>query len=64
MRKASGTFTRHGDCGLWMSDRFLGWRGIDDGIHLFDAKQIGACSPAMFMANSGFIRQGFPMGAG
>lgn len=59
-------FRQHGQCGKWMSDLFprLAMR-VDDiaFIHSMQSKS-ALHGPAMFMANSGFIRPGFPsMGA-
>ncbi|MEQ1861360.1 MAG: DUF1501 domain-containing protein [Chthoniobacteraceae bacterium] len=59
-------FRQHGQCGKWMSDLFpqLAQR-VDDiaFIHSMQSKT-ALHGPAMFMANSGFIRPGFPsMGA-
>lgn len=59
-------FRQHGQCGKWMSDLLpqLSAR-VDDlaFIHSMQSKT-ALHGPAMFMANSGFIRPGFPsMGA-
>ncbi len=59
-------FRQHGECGRWISDLLpkLAQR-VDDiaFIHSMQSKT-ALHGPAMFMANSGFIRPGFPcMGA-
>lgn len=55
-------FRQHGQCGKWMSDLLpqLAQR-VDDiaFIHSMQSKT-ALHGPAMFMANSGFIRPGFP----
>lgn len=64
--KSFWEFHRHGECGLWMSDLFPRLaRHIDDMAFIYSMQSKSALhGPAMFMANSGFIRPGFPcMGA-
>jgi hypothetical protein len=59
-------FRQHGECGRWMSDLFPRLANhVDDMSFLYSMQSKSALhGPAMFMANSGFIRPGFPsMGA-
>lgn len=59
-------FRQHGDCGRWLSDLFPRLAGhVDDLAFVYSMQSKSALhGPAMFMANSGFIRPGFPsMGA-
>ena len=55
-------FRQHGDCGRWISDLFpLLARHVDDMAFLYSMQSKSALhGPAIFMANSGFIRPGFP----
>ena len=60
------TFRQHGECGRWISDLFPRLAGyVDDMAFIYSMQSKSALhGPAMFMANSGFIRPGFPcMGA-
>lgn len=64
--KSFWTFRQRGQCGLWTSDLFPQLAGqIDDIAFIYSMQSKSALhGPAMFMANSGFIRPGFPcMGA-
>jgi hypothetical protein len=64
--KSFWPFRQHGDCGRWISDLFPRLAGhVDDMAFLYSMQSKSALhGPAMFMANSGFIRPGFPsMGA-
>lgn len=59
-------FRQHGECGRWLSDLFPRLAShVDDMSFLHSMQSKSALhGPAMFMANSGFIRPGFPsMGA-
>lgn len=59
-------FRQHGQCGKWMSDLFPNLAQRVDDIAFIHSMQSKTAlhGPAMFMANSGFIRPGFPsMGA-
>jgi len=59
-------FRQHGDSGRWLSDLFPRLAShVDDMSFLHSMQSKSALhGPAMFMANSGFIRPGFPsMGA-
>ena len=60
--KSFWTFRQRGTCGLWMSDLFPRLsRQIDDIAFVYSMHSKSALhGPAMFMANSGFIRPGFP----
>jgi hypothetical protein len=55
-------FRQHGECGRWISDLFPRLAGhVDDMAFLYSMQSKSALhGPAMFMANSGFIRPGFP----
>lgn len=60
------TFRQHGECGRWISDLFPKLAcHVDDMAFIYSMQSKSALhGPAMFMANSGFIRPGFPcMGA-
>ena len=60
------TFRQHGACGRWISDLFPRLAShVDDMAFIYSMQSKSALhGPAMFMANSGFIRPGFPsMGA-
>lgn len=64
--KSFWPFRQHGECGRWISDLFPRLAGhVDDISFLYSMQSKSALhGPAMFMANSGFIRPGFPsMGA-
>lgn len=64
--KSFWPFRQHGQCGRWMSDLFPRLSGhVDDMAFIYSMQSKSALhGPAMFMANSGFIRPGFPsMGA-
>lgn len=64
--KSFWPFRQHGECGRWISDLFPRLAGhVDDMAFLYSMQSKSALhGPAMFMANSGFIRPGFPsMGA-
>jgi hypothetical protein len=64
--KSFWPFRQHGECGRWMSDLFPRLSGhVDDMAFIYSMQSKSALhGPAMFMANSGFIRPGFPsMGA-
>lgn len=59
-------FRQHGDCGRWISDLLPKLAQQVDDIAFIHSMQSKTAlhGPAMFMANSGFIRPGFPcMGA-
>ena len=59
-------FRQHGECGRWLSDLFPRLaQHVDDMAFIYSMQSKSALhGPAMFMANSGFIRPGFPsMGA-
>lgn len=59
-------FRQHGESGRWISDLFPKLAGhVDDMAFIYSMQSKSALhGPAMFMANSGFIRPGFPcMGA-
>jgi hypothetical protein len=59
-------FRQHGECGRWLSDLFPRLANhVDDLAFVYSMQSKSALhGPAMFMANSGFIRPGFPsMGA-
>lgn len=64
--KSFWKFRQHGECGRWMSDLFprLAFH-VDEMAFIHSMQSKSALhGPAMFMANSGFIRPGFPsMGA-
>lgn len=64
--KSHWPFRQHGQSGRWISDLFPRLAGhVDDMAFLHSMQSKSALhGPAMFMANSGFIRPGFPsMGA-
>ena len=64
--KSHWPFRQHGECGRWLSDLFPRLAGhVDDLAFVYSMQSKSALhGPAMFMANSGFIRPGFPsMGA-
>ena len=64
--KSFWPFHQHGESGRWISDLFPRLaRQTDDMAFLYSMQSKSALhGPAMFMANSGFIRPGFPsMGA-
>lgn len=64
--KSFWPFRQQGQCGRWISDLFPRLAGhVDDMAFLYSMQSKSALhGPAMFMANSGFIRPGFPsMGA-
>ena len=64
--KSFWTFRQHGTCGRWISDLFPRLANhVDDIAFIYSMQSKSALhGPAMFMANSGFIRPGFPsMGA-
>ena len=64
--KSFWPFRQHGQCGRWISDLFPKLAGhVDDMAFIYSMQSKSALhGPAMFMANSGFIRPGFPsMGA-
>lgn len=64
--KSFWPFRQHGQCGRWLSDLFPRLAGhVDDIAFIYSMQSKSALhGPAMFMANSGFIRHGFPsMGA-
>lgn len=64
--KSFWKFRQHGDCGRWLSDLFPRLAShVDDMAFIYSMQSKSALhGPAMFMANSGFIRPGFPsMGA-
>jgi hypothetical protein len=59
-------FHQHGQCGKWISDLFPKLAGCVDDLAFIHSMQSKTAlhGPAMFMANSGFVRPGFPcMGA-
>lgn len=59
-------FHQHGECGHWISDLFPRMASLADDVAFIHSLQSKSAlhGPAMFMANSGFIRPGFPcMGA-
>jgi hypothetical protein len=59
-------FQQHGQCGRWLSDLLPNLaQHVDDMAFIHSMQSKSALhGPAMFMANSGFIRPGFPaMGA-
>ncbi len=64
--KSFWPFRQHGECGRWMSDLFPKLaHHVDEMAFIYSMQSKSALhGPAMFMANSGFIRPGFPsMGA-
>ena len=64
--KSFWPFRQHGQSGRWLSDLFPRLAGhVDDMAFIHSMQSKSALhGPAMFMANSGFIRPGFPsMGA-
>lgn len=64
--KSFWPFRQHGASGRWISDLFPSLaRHVDDIAFIYSMQSKSALhGPAMFMANSGFIRPGFPcMGA-
>lgn len=64
--KSHWTFRQQGACGRWISDLFPKFAGHVDEVAFIHSMQSKSAlhGPAMFMANSGFIRPGFPcMGA-
>ena len=66
LSKSFWPFRQHGDCGRWLSDLFPRLsHHVDDMAFIYSMQSKSALhGPAMFMANSGFIRPGFPsMGA-
>ncbi len=64
--KSFWKFRQHGDSGRWLSDLFPRLaHHVDDMAFIYSMQSKSALhGPAMFMANTGFIRPGFPsMGA-
>lgn len=64
--KSFWPFRQHGGCGRWISDLLPQFAGHVDEVAFIHSMQSKSAlhGPAMFMANSGFIRPGFPcMGA-
>ena len=64
--KSFWKFRQHGECGRWLSDLFPRLASHVDEMAFIHSMQSKSAlhGPAMFMANSGFIRPGFPsMGA-
>ena len=64
--KSFWPFRQHGESGRWLSGLFPRLAGhVDDMAFIYSMQSKSALhGPAMFMANSGFIRPGFPsMGA-
>jgi len=64
--KSFWKFRQHGQCGRWLSELFPKLSShVDEMAFIYSMQSKSALhGPAMFMANSGFIRPGFPsMGA-
>ena len=65
--KSFWKFRQHGQCGRWLSELFPKLSShVDEMAFIYSMQSKSALhGPAMFMANSGFIRPGFPsMGRG